>query len=167
VIYSPEACALLSLALVGASPVGAQDATVLAELHPGAVEHRDAPLTLELRPGRELPADFDLGGAWSASVTGVDASLAAQANLTLDADGQPRGLVVSWMEPHLPADEMVRRAVTVGPAADAAEPGFRFLASEGQLELSFEDQPVWRDETVWDPERYPSNMCSLPTRRCS
>ncbi|MEE8468631.1 MAG: DUF6807 family protein, partial [Planctomycetota bacterium] len=165
-IQPPEALALLAL-LALAAPVGAlsaaQDVTVLAELHSGAIEHREAPVTLELRLGRELPADLELdldaGQAWSASVVGVSASLEAQVDLVRDTDGQPHGLVVRWLEPFLPAEEMVRRAVTVVPA-DAApadgtpRQGFRFRAAEGQLDLAFGDQPVWRDVTAWDPERY-------------
>ncbi len=171
-IHSLETLAVLAFA---ATPAAAQFPSVIVELHPGAVEHREVPVTVEVRIGRELPAGFALDATWSASVSSIlivpaadltldslpidfdfpaKVELPAQADLALDANGRPRSFIVRWMEPHLPANETVVRLVTVFPSAPSEVERFAFRVAQGQLDLTFGDQPVWRDMLAWDPERY-------------
>lgn len=150
-IHPIQALAGLALAT---TPVAAQVPDVAVELHPGAIEHREAPVSVELRLGRDLPADLPLEADWSASVTTGSDSIPAQADLVLDAERHPRGILVRWVEPLLPADDMVYRAITLRRADPSTVERFRFRVSQGQLDLAFGDQPVWRDVAVWDPERY-------------
>ena len=147
----------------------AQEASWRVIADPGDVSRGHSPVSVWLEVGRDIPEERRFGDPerWLASVRPVlSGGTPRVAQLDWGRRRDERGRLVAlgvhWIEPELTAGEPVELELDLMPVSEMKpehfdllrSPRFRYADRDEHRELLLGDRPLWRHETVFDPERF-------------
>lgn len=140
------------LFLVGCGSTGHANLSWRLQVEPVEWERVNAPVTAEI----PLPSEAETPPAWSAHLTGADATpRTAQVEAQNDDNGT-RVVLLHWVEPSIGKGESPRFFLTLTPAEETSEADdlFRFVEAEDYQDLFYGERPVSRLVTIYDPNRH-------------
>jgi len=153
--------AVATLLAMAAETTAAGDLTFEVSIDAAGLVRKNSPVLLELRAGKEIPAETAaklperLAATLRGPVDGAggprDTEIPAQAAVERDDKGALRGVTVGWIEKSLEAAEKRRYRLTLAEApGERAIESFRIVDGEGFRDLLRGETPVSRHMIALD-----------------
>ena len=129
----------------------AADLQFKISVDPAGIARRNSPTSIELRPGKELPANWTApgGNGLSAILTPVGGAKPIDAQVV--TTGTTKGLEVYWIEKKLDPGMVSSYTLRLRAGGKTASPAFNFKEEAGFSDLFYGKRPVLRHMTAYDP----------------